>query len=886
MKYFGKITHDKDLVTKEYADAIYESLRPDLSLSGTSEKPLANRILRNLFESVPVNWYLDEETSFIRLVNMFGDTIGDPLPNSGNMTYKPKITSLMDSRVFAVSAGSTVTLSYKYESVDENEEDDGPGIGVLTVNGVSTESFNVPQGNNTYNVTSLLSPGTNMVTLQVTNSESNPRTCSFVITVLTLSLTASVSAYDAYYGDVTLNYVLTGYGSNKTVHFEMDGTELQTDTVSTSGATSQKVIPAQTAGLHTLRIWATVSMDGVTVTSDVITTNMLWTTEAFPAIPLTSGQHAIRYFNLNGAYLYGYAANYGDAAKNPVTTEDINAPTMTGTSEIQYAFSGWTNLPTAVSKDTAVIAAYDTQYLVRYMNNGVTYATEWVNSGYDADGPTNNPSRSETSSIYYQFAGWTKTSGGTTVDTDALENITAARTLYSVYNELGKFTVRFMNGETVLQTMVVVQGNSATYTGSTPTSSQDGYVFTGWLPDGTNIQAATDCVAQFRDINTPVSKYLARTMTAYESETATKVAQYAFYQNTTLQTVDTTATTIEQYAFSGCTNLESVETSGTDGVSIGQYAFQSCSKLELVDLKNTGAATIAANAFASAAGLAHLIIRSSTVSALSATSALTGTKIASGTGAIYVPAELVDTYKAASNWSTYASQIYPISAYPKTDFSTISDSWAEIIANSNYATDYSIGDTKLLDFGTKGKAYAVLAAIDTDDLADNTGKARMTWILKSILENHAMNSAQKTVNGTTSWTAGGWGNCEMRTYLRETILPLMPEVLQNNIKEVTKTYRVKSPTDETASIADTVWIPSYKEVGYTNATYIESSGVTYSGVFSSNANRIKYNAAGSASYWWLRSAYNASFFSYVYSNGGEYYISANNSYGLVLGFCV
>ena len=886
MKYFGKITHDKDLVTKEYADAIYESLRPDLSLSGTSEKPLANRVLRSLFETIPVNWYLDEETSFVRLVNMFGDTIGDPLPNTGNMTYTPKLTNLMESRVFAVSAGATVALSYAYESVDENKEDDGAGIGVLTVNGVSTDSFNVPQGNNTYNVTSLLSPGTNTVTLQVTNSEGNPRTCSYIINVLTLSLTADVSAYDAYYGPVTLNYVLTGYGSNKVVHFELDGAELQTDTVSTSGATSQKVIPAQTAGLHTLRIWATVSMDGVTVTSDVITTNMLWTTAEFPAIQLSSGQHAIRYFNLDGTYLYGYAANYGDAAKNPVTTEDINAPTMTGTSEIQYAFSGWTNLPTTVSKDTAVIAAYDTQYLVRYMNNGVTYATEWVNSGDDADGPTNDPSRSETSSIYYQFAGWTKTSGGTTADTDALENITAARTLYSVYNELGKFTVRFMNGETVLQTMVVVQGNSATYTGSTPTSSQDGYVFTGWLPDGTNIQAATDCVAQFRDINTPVSKYLARTMTAYESDTATKVAQYAFYQNTALQTVETTATTIEQYAFSGCTNLESVETNGTTGVSIAQYAFQNCSKLEIVDLKNTGANTLGANSFASVAALAHLIIRSETVSTLSATSALAGTKIASGTGAIYVPAELVDSYKAASNWSTYASQIFPISAYPKTDFSTVTDSWAEIVANANYATDYVVGDTKQLDLGTKGKVYMQLVAMDTDDLADNTGKARMTWIAKSIIENHAMNSTQKTADGTTSWTAGGWGNCEMRTYLRETILPLMPEVLQNNIKEVTKTYRVKSPTDETASIADTVWIPSYKEVGFTNASYIENDGVVYSGVFNSNANRIKYQANGSANSWWLRSAYSANRFSMVDGSGSENSNYAYNASGLVLGFCI
>ena len=38
--------------------------------------------------------------------------------------------------------------------------------------------------------------------------------------------------------------------------------------------------------------------------------------------------------------------------------------------------------------------------------------------------------------------------------------------------------------------------------------------------------------------------------------------------------------------------------------------------------------------------------------------------IASGTGYIYVPAALVDSYKAASNWSTYANQIRAIEDYP------------------------------------------------------------------------------------------------------------------------------------------------------------------------------------------------------------------------------
>jgi hypothetical protein len=39
--------------------------------------------------------------------------------------------------------------------------------------------------------------------------------------------------------------------------------------------------------------------------------------------------------------------------------------------------------------------------------------------------------------------------------------------------------------------------------------------------------------------------------------------------------------------------------------------------------------------------------------------------IASGTGYVYVPRALVDTYKAATNWSAYASQIRAIEDYPE-----------------------------------------------------------------------------------------------------------------------------------------------------------------------------------------------------------------------------
>lgn len=835
----------------------------DQSLSGTSEKPLANRVIYNMIADCAVNWRIDDETGLARLVNRFGEDIGDSLDILNTKTYKPKITNLLPSRVITVSGGSNVTLQYRYESVDDNSVDDGLGIGQIICNNVSTASFNVSQDANSYDVTSLLQPGENSVKVRVTNSEGTSREFTYNIIVLTLSLTTSLVSQDAYYGSVNMNYTLTGYGENKVVHFEIDGVEISSDTISTSGRTATKVIPDQTAGLHTLRVWAEVTQDEVTVSSNVLTLSMIWSASELSDIPLTSGQYAIRYFNDDGTYLYGYAANSGSAALNPAGLGYIEVPTKAGTSDTSYVFSGWSDLPAIVTKNCAVLASYTTSYKVLFISNGVTFESQWVASGLNASATSNTPTRSETASKAYVFLGWSTDENDTDAEEDAFNEITAPRTLYAIFEEKNKYTVRFMNGSTVLQTVTVIEGENATYTGSTPTTSQEGYVFSRFEPSGWNITQDTDCVAQFRDTNTPLIKYLNRTMTNYESDSASVVASNAFYSQKNLQTVETNA------------------------VTVCQDAFNSCSNLTIVDLTSTSPVTIEANAFYYCSLLQHLIIRSTTVSTLSATSALTGTKIASGNGTIYVPTELVDTYKAATNWSTYASQIYPITAYPVTDFSTITDSWDTIIGNSNYATDYKVGDTKLLDLGSKGQVYMELVAMDTDVKADSSGNARMTWLSKSIIEMHNMNASSKTSGSDTGLTAGGWENTEMRAYLKSTIKPLIPEVVRNAIVEVTKissVYTGGALVKDGQTTTDDVWIPSYHEI-FNNTNY-ETTSAVYSTKFNSSTNRIKYNASGSANLWWLRSAGNAASFWYVNSSGSENFGNASSAIGLVLGFCI
>lgn len=96
--------------------------------------------------------------------------------------------------------------------------------------------------------------------------------------------------------------------------------------------------------------------------------------------------------------------------------------------------------------------------------------------------------------------------------------------------------------------------------------------------------------------------------------------------------------------------------------TLSQNALYNCDSLVKINLPKV--TTINASAFNGSANFATLILGASSVATLANTNALNGTKIASRTGYIYVPSALVDSYKSASNWSTYAAQIRAIEDYP------------------------------------------------------------------------------------------------------------------------------------------------------------------------------------------------------------------------------
>lgn len=151
------------------------------------------------------------------------------------------------------------------------------------------------------------------------------------------------------------------------------------------------------------------------------------------------------------------------------------------------------------------------------------------------------------------------------------------------------------------------------------------------------IANVTTCETELEEQKAITDCILNREITEYVNDTVSELGLYAFVYCRSLTKIRCDAVIrLANYAMRDCTALTEAR---FDSLSktIGNYVFYNCSSL------------------------VKLILPSSDICQLLNVNSFAGTPIANGTGYVYVSDNLMDSYKTATNWATFADQIKPIS---------------------------------------------------------------------------------------------------------------------------------------------------------------------------------------------------------------------------------
>lgn len=124
----------------------------------------------------------------------------------------------------------------------------------------------------------------------------------------------------------------------------------------------------------------------------------------------------------------------------------------------------------------------------------------------------------------------------------------------------------------------------------------------------------------------------------------------------TSTTIPNTVTSIGSYAFKFCSGLTSIEIPNSVTL-MDTCAFQDCTGLTSITIPNS-VTRIGSGVFKGCSGLTLIVMSTIVPPTLSSTTVFNNTH---SNLQIYVPDESVDAYKAATNWSSYASKIKPMS---------------------------------------------------------------------------------------------------------------------------------------------------------------------------------------------------------------------------------
>ncbi len=363
-----------------------------------------------------------------------------------------------------------LTVTAKYEEIIVNLLGDFNGWSLDT--GKMTMS-----SENVYTITLDIAPGTykfkiltddvwygNTGTIENTTTTSSDVGWEMTPDTTDCTLNASGGAYTFTYNTVTKMLVVTYEADRFTVTFkDWDGRVIKAETVEAGSSATAPADPTRTG--YTFTGW---DKDFSNITGGMTVTAQY-----------TINYYTVTFKDYDGTVLSTQSVAYGSDAKAPAD------PTRESDGQYTYTFSGWDKTYTNISADTIITATYSTEgvfYTVTFKDfDGTVLKTETVAYGASATAPE-SPVRTG-----YTFTGWDNN----------FTNVKSDITVSAVY-EVNTYTVIFKDYDgKEIDSQTVNYGAAAT---APEVPVRNGYKFTGWDKEISNITTDLTVTAQYEEI--------------------------------------------------------------------------------------------------------------------------------------------------------------------------------------------------------------------------------------------------------------------------------------------------------------------------------------------------------------------------------------------------
>lgn len=229
--------------------------------------------LKEALDTKADGMYYDEEESLLYLT-CNGVICSEGIEirgGGGGSSSVVTLTNKLDTDTLYVTLGEPAILSYLYE----NSEDLDATVQYI-VNNVDKFTTKIISGNIiNFDVAQYLDNGYNYVQVKVTDMKGSSKSLIYTVNTISLSISSTFDSSIVYTEDITFRYTPVG-DIRKVIHFEIDGTELEPDIVSTSGRQQSRILSFSN-GVHALKVWASAELNDKTINSNILSYEVMYT---------------------------------------------------------------------------------------------------------------------------------------------------------------------------------------------------------------------------------------------------------------------------------------------------------------------------------------------------------------------------------------------------------------------------------------------------------------------------------------------------------------------------------------------------------------------------------------------------------------------------------